>query len=138
MLFLHGIRGTMQNESFPCSMGNNFNETLNNTIHLSDVVMAGRIISVKEGEFGTFSAVVSYFYAYKSDQYLQRRALWRAEVTNFITRPAAGQLGIFFLFRQPNLELSLFCVTLSSLLKEVYEEDYEEIIDSINALGASE
>ena len=105
-----------------CLMGNNSNETLKNTIHLSDVVLAGRIIKVNEGEFGTYSAVLSYYYSYKSDSFLQLRAYGSAKVINFATSPTIGQFGNFFLFREPNMQLSLFCMSLTNPANEDYEK----------------
>ncbi len=124
-----------------CYRGNNYNETLDNTIHLSDVVLAGRIISLKEGEFETHSAVVSYYYAYKSDGLLRSRAISRVKVSNFAFAekpPAVGELGMFFLFREPNMQLSLFCMSLINMLvPNDNEEEYQETVQHIFDLGSS-
>lgn len=134
VLILQGLGANA--EPFRCYAGSN-NETLENTIHLSDVVLAGRIVSVSEGEFGTYSAVVSYYYSYKHDGLMQKRFFWYTSVNNFIVPPQVGQLGMFFLFRDPSMRLSLSCMTpLDRLLND--GEGYQEAIDFINEIGSSE
>ena len=113
------------------------NETLADTIRLSDVILAGRIVSVKRGEFGTHSAVVSYFIAYKDDGFLQQMYYGSVTVTNFIPEPPDGQLGLFFLFRAPSMQLSHFCTVSWIALNSVKDTNYEEILQSIEEVVAS-
>lgn len=137
VLLLQGIGANIQ-VPLPCYRGDNNNATLDNTIHLSDVVLSGRILSAEEGEFGTHSAVISYIYSYKSDGLLQRRALWRTKVTNFVPAPPIGQLSMFFLSREPSLQLSLFCMTSINTLREYNPElSNEAIIKHIVEVGTS-
>lgn len=136
-MLLHKVGGAAK-PSLPCYRGDNYNETLDNTIHLSDVVLAGRIVSVEKGEFGTHSATVSYYYSYKSDGLLRRIVLWRTEVTNFVPAPQVGMLGIFFLFREPNMQLSLFCMaSIPTLVEYSQGMSYEAILGHISEVGAS-
>ena len=126
------LLGANAADAFQCYAGNS-NETLENTVHLSDVVLAGRIVSVSEGEFGTHSAVVSYYYSYKHDGLMHKKFFWHITVHNIIFYPQVGQLGIFFLFRDPSMKMSLFCMTPVNMV-----ENYQEVIDSINEIGSSE
>ena len=136
LLLLQGIK--TKSNPLPCYRGDNSNATLDGTVHLSDVVLAGRIVSVENDEFDTHSAVISYYYSYKSDGLLQRRALWRVKVYNFVPAPEVGQLGMFFLFREPNMQLSLFCMTqISTLMDYNPGVSYEAIIRHINEVGTS-
>lgn len=137
VLLLRGLGADPQ--VLPCyrSGGENVNFTLDDTIHLSDVVVSGRIVTVKRGEFETHTAGVSYYYAYKSDGLLLRRFFWSTAVTNFSPAPQVGQLGIFFLFREPSLQLALFCMTPIEMLHQSSEGSYQEIVDRINEVGSS-
>ena len=134
-------------DPLPCYRGDNFNETLDNTIHMSDVILAGRIISEEKGEFATYSATVSYYYSCKSDELLHKNALSHSKVTNFASSPGTGMLGIFFLVREPSMQLSLLCMTsmnmlMQNMLIQNREENYQEenhqaVIKHIVAVGAS-
>ncbi len=120
-----------------CYRGDNFNQTLDNTIHLSDVILAGRIVSVEKGEFGTYSATVSYYYSYKSDEFLLKGAFSQSKVTNFVVSPKTGMIGIFFLVREPSMQLSLLCMTSVNLLMQNSEVSYQMVIKHIIAVGTS-
>lgn len=124
-------------DTLPCHSGDNFNQTLDDTIHISDVIITGRIVSVEMGEFGTYSATVSYYYSYKSDEFLLKKAFFQSKVTNFVVSPRTGMIGIFFLVRQPSMQLSLVCMTSVSLLIQSSEESYQMLIRHIIAVGAS-
>lgn len=147
VLLLRGLEADSNSNSIlqislPCYRGDNYNSTLDNTIHLSDVILAGRIISLEKGEFDTYTAAISYYYSYKNDGLLQRRALWRAKVTNFAPAPELGQLGMFFLFREPSMQLSLFCMTTINALKSLTkgrstEDSYQAVIKHIISVGKS-
>lgn len=115
----------------------NVNLSLDDTIHLSDVVLSGRIVAVAKGEFDTHTAVVSYYYSYKNDGLLPRRLFWSTSVTNFSPAPQLGQLGMFFLFREPNMQLALFCTTPIEMFLQSTEGSYQEIVDHINEVGLS-
>lgn len=134
VLILQGIGANI----LPCYSGDNNNATLDNTIHLSDVVLVGRIVSLEEGEFGTHSAVISYYNTYKSDGLLLRVVLWRTKVTNFVPAPSLGQLGTFFLTREPNMQLALFCMTSIPMLMEYNPKvSYKATIEHIKEVGTS-
>lgn len=120
LLLQQGTGANIFNAAVPCYLGDNGNATLEQTIHLSDVVLAGRIWSEEEGKFGTHNAVISYYIAYKRDRLLRRVALSRTRVINFPEAPDVGQLGLYFLFRDPSLQLALFCMTSLSAMKEYY------------------
>lgn len=134
VLMLQGLGANA--DPFRCYAGNNSNQTLENTIHLSDVVFAGRIMSVAEGEFGTHSAVVSYYYSYKHDGLMYNTSFWHTTVNNFVVPPQVGLLGMFFLFRDPSVQLSLFCMTPLHILVGT-GEGYQEVIRFINEIGSS-
>lgn len=115
LLLLQGNRVYMQAATLSCVMGEpNFtNHALDTMIHYSDVVMVGRVTSTGEGEFGAYTAVLSYYFAYKSDGFLHRRVVWYTRIVDFTSLPAVGQLGIFFLIRHPStMQLSLLCMSI--------------------------
>lgn len=132
------LRGA-DSQVFPCygTGGLDVNLSLEDTIHLSDVVLLGRIVAVKEGEFGTHTAVVSYYYSYKNDGLLPKRLFWSTSVKNFSPAPKVGQLGMFFLFREPSMQLALFCTTPIRTLLETAEGGFQEIVNYINQVGSS-
>lgn len=95
--------------------------SLDDAIHLSDVVVTGKVLSVREGENGICEVVIGFYYAYKRDGLLQQRA--------FGTMPAAAGFdpqkrmdgtGFLFLVREPSGRLVVQCVaTLEALEEEV-------------------
>lgn len=120
------------------SGGQNVNQTLENTIHLSDAVLTGRIVSVEKGKFGTHSAVVSYSRAYKDDGFLQKPFFSYTTVTNFVSAPVIGQFQVFFLLREPSMLLSLLCATPVYMLLQDYEEgSFQEIVEHISEVASS-
>ena len=124
-------------EPLPCYIGDNFNQTLDNTIHLSDVILAGRIVTKEKGDLGTYSAEVSYHYSYKSDEFLLIKALSHSKVTNFASPPPTWTLGIFFLVREPSMQLALFCMTPVDILMQNTEGSYQNVIKHIIDVGSS-
>ena len=126
----------------PCEGGSNRLLELEELVHISDVVMYGVVLSstITQDEFGTFRASVSYYYAYKNDPLLFRRFLASVDVTNFPKRPS-GENSFFFLVRQPNAELSLYCKAtlgdLDSSLQTAYS-GLEEILDKVQEVAKGE
>jgi hypothetical protein len=126
----------------PCEGGSNRLLQLEELVHFSDVVMYGVVLSntITQDEFGTFRASVSYYYAYKNDPLLYRRGLAAVDVIDFPKRPS-GENSLFFLVRQPNAELSLYCkATLGDLdtsLQTVYNGLYE-IIEEVQEVAKGE
>ena len=117
LLLLQGNQVYMQVANLSCTMGDmSFeNSTLDLMIHSSDVVMSGRVRSAEEGEFGAYSAVVSYYFAYKTDGLLLRRTAWYTRIVDFVRLPSVGQVGIFFLIRHHTMQLSLLCMSTEKL-----------------------
>lgn len=122
----------------PCytSRGQDVNLPLKSIIHLSDVVVLGRIVAVERGEFNTYTAVVSYYYSYKTDGLLAKAFFSSTTVANFILAPQEGQLGFFFMHREPTMQLVSFC---STPVEEMSRSNvgYQEIVDHINEVGSS-
>jgi hypothetical protein len=122
-------------QELPCysSGGEDINLPLDQIIQLADVVLLGRIVAAGEGEFETHSAVLSYYYSYKSDGLLPRKFFWSTSVANYVLAPQKGQLGVFFLFREPSMQLASFCTTpIGALLQSSVE-----ILDYIEGVGLS-
>ena len=122
----------------PCynSTGRDVNLPLDSIIHFSDVVLLGRIVAVEDGEFGTYTAVVSYYYSYKSDGLLPQTFFSSTSVANFILAPQRGQLGFFFTHREPTMQLTSFCITPVGEMTG-NSVGYQEIVDHINEVGSS-
>lgn len=83
---------------------------------LTDVVVSGNVVSSSAGDFSTKSAKVSFYYAYKHDGQLQRLGFDTLMVTNFNFDPMetdhiGSYMYIFFLVREGNAGLSLFCMS---------------------------
>lgn len=112
----------------PCEGGSNRLLQLEELIHISDVVMYGLVSTetISQDEFGTFSASVSYYFAYKRDRLLARRGLATVNVVNFPERPG-GESSFFFLVRQPNTELSLYCMSTLGALDRTHETQYTDL-----------
>lgn len=124
LLLLHGNPVYMQVANLSCFMGDaNFNNSaLDSMIHYSDVVMVGRASSAEEGEFGAYTVDVSYYFAYKTDGFLPKRIQGYTSIVDFISPPAVGQLGMFFLIRhQSTMQLSLLCMSTDELNKETIQ-----------------
>lgn len=137
LLFLEGIGASDSTAApaavyVPCEGGSNRLLQLEELVHFSDVVMYGVVLSntITQDEFGTFRASISYYYAYKNDSLLYRRGLASVDVSDFPERPSE-ESSLFFLVRQPNAELSLYCKStlseLNSSLQTVYDGLYELI-----------
>ena len=95
----------------------NLTLSLEEAIHLSDIVMTGRAIGqLEEGERGTLKGRVSYYFAYKNDTQLRRLWLGSADVNNFHSAEKTGEIALFFLFREPNGALALQCMSPFSML----------------------
>lgn len=126
----------------PCEGGSNRLLELEELVHISDLVMYGVVLSntITQDEFGTFRAKVSYYFAYKYDPLLYIRGLAGVDVTNFPKRPS-GENSFFFLVREPNAELSIYCqATLGNLdrsLEGVYS-GLHEIIEKLKEVAAGE
>lgn len=83
---------------------------LDNVIHVSDIVLTGKIDTVRrEDNGGTMTANVSYFYAYKRDREFPK-ASGATEVHNFAIDSRGGVVvHVFFLVREPQGRLALLC-----------------------------
>ena len=122
----------------PCISRTDMNLTLDDMIHMSDVVLSGRILSSSAltGDFGTNKAQVSYYYAYKSDNLLRRRALGHVQVENFSFLPRSGRSGLFFLVREPSFHLALYCMADLRGLSQLH--DLARVLEHINEVSLSE
>lgn len=119
VLLVRGNLVQMKPPSISCSLGETgfLNSSLVELIRYSDVVLAGRVIDTERGEFGGSNAIVSYFFAYKTDGLLIRRLVWYTTVVGFSSPPPRGQLNLFFLMRQPTtMTLSLLCMSNNSAI----------------------
>lgn len=95
----------------------NLTLSLEEAIHVSDIVMTGRAIGpLEEGERGTLKGRVSYYFAYKNDTQLHRLWLGSTDVNNFHSAEKTGEIALFFLFREPNGALALQCMSPFSML----------------------
>ena len=126
----------------PCKGGSNRLLQLEELVHISDIVVYGVVLSntITEDEFGTFKASVSYYYAYKNDPLLYRRGLFSVDVLDFPERPS-GESSLFFLIRQPNTELSLYCMSTLSELDSSHQTVYDnlfEIVEKVKEVATGE
>ena len=90
---------------------------LDDAIHLSDVVVSGKIMSVTGANEGAREASIAFYYAYKRDPYLHRRAFSTLRtLAGFDPQEHLDGTGFFFLTREPSGMLAVQCVsTLSGL-----------------------
>lgn len=126
----------------PCEGGSNRLLQLEELIHISDVVMYGVVLAntITPDEFGTFRASISYYYAYKNDPLLYKLGLSSVDVLDFPKRPS-GENSLFFLVRQPNAELSLYCKATLSELDNSLRSEYSglfEIIEKVKEVATGE
>ena len=139
---IHVCSGNSTAVYVPCKGGLNRLLQLEEMIHISDVVVNGVVSTgtIRQDEFGTFSASVSYYFAYKNDRLLARRGLASVNVVNFQERPG-GESSFFFLVRQPNTELSLYCMSPLSQLDKSHEAQYSslyEVVEKVKEIAAGE
>ena len=112
--------------------------SLDDAIHVSDVVFTGRILAMREGSRGTLTATVSYYFAYKRDQYLRKPGFGLTDVENFATSHAhmSGESGLFFLVREPSRKLALHCIAPLLSPQEMGPfENILEALDHVNKVG---
>ena len=123
----------------PCEGGSNRLLELEELVHISDVVMSGVVLSntITQDEFGTLRATVSYYFAFKYDPLLYRRGLASVDVTNFPKRPS-DENSLFFLVREPNAELSIYCQATLSNLDSYLEGGLYEIIEKVKEVATGE
>lgn len=82
--------------------------TLEEAVHISDVVIMGRIVELKEGMRGRMNATLSLMAAYKGGNF---RFLSLVEkVTNF-EKDSSRDMSLFFLVEEPSGNLALQCMT---------------------------
>ena len=115
--------------------------SLDDAIHISDVVLTGRVAEMREEEGGTHTAVVVYYFAYKSDRFLFRLGLGRIAVKNFASGDVERGSALFFLVREPNRDLALQCMSPLRSLSLANELGFSNILDALNyvrTVGASE
>lgn len=141
ILFIDVVRSSESAAVYvPCEGGTTRLLELDELVHISDVVMNGVVVSslTREDEFGTFQSSVSYYYAYKKDRLLYRAGLSSVDVVDFPARPSA-ESSIFFLIRQPNAALSVYCQSRLSALVKSHETAYSglfEIVERVREVAA--
>ena len=125
------LQGAPANSQVLCDRpgSDSVNDTLENLIHLSDVVLPGLIGSAGSGEYGTYSARIYYTYLYKNDGLMAREFFGVTTVKNFMVAPRTGQASIFFLLREPSMRLALFCIIPYRQLTGDLEETLEHILE---------
>ena len=121
--------------------------SLDDAIHLSDVVVTGRIFSVRGGENGISEVVISFYYAYKRDGHLQRQAFSKMlAAAGFDPREHLDGTGFFFLVREPSGRLVLQCVATLEALEQVMRgsaagakvDSPVALLDHVNEIAAGE
>ena len=119
----------------------NLRLSLDDAIHVSDVVLTGKITTMRDGIGATKTAAVSYYYAYKSDQYMGRRGLGRTEVQNVMADASMGEPAVFFLVREPSLILALQCMAPITALTSPQSSEFRSVAEALNriqSVGKSE
>ena len=143
LLLLEGIGADNSTAVYvPCEGGSNRLLQLDELVHISDVVMNGVVLtsSITQDKFGTLKAAVSYYFAYKNDSLLSRRGLASVYVVDFQERPS-GESSIFFLVREPNMDLSVYCMSTLSEISRSHESVYEglfEIVERVREVAAGQ
>lgn len=121
--------------------------SLDDAIHLSDVVVTGRVISVRKGENGISKVNISFYYAYKRDNRLQRQAFSMMQAAaGFDPQERMDGTGFFFLVREPSGDLVLQCVGTLEALEEalrtrsssVEADSPVALLDHVNEVAKSE
>ena len=144
MLCFEGARSSESTAIYvPCEGGSKRLLELEELIHISDVVMNGVVLTnlITEDEFGTFKASVSYYYAYKNDRLLSRLGLSSIEVVDFPAQTTVSETSLFFLIRQPNADLSLYCMSRLSVLLRSHENVYPtltHLMEKVKDIAAGE
>ena len=94
-----------------------------------------------EGDWGTHTAAITYYYAYKSNRFLSRLGFGRIEVKNFQSAVAMGEGALFFLTREPSKDLVLPCMAPLSELSEPRKMGFSsmyEVLELVRIVGESE
>ena len=115
--------------------------SLDDSIHISDVVLTGRVTEMRKGDWGTHTAAITYYYAYKSDRFLVRLGFGRIEVKNFPSAVAMREGALFFLTREPNKDLALLCMAPLSALSAPREMGFSnmyEVLERVRTVGEGE
>lgn len=110
--------------------------SLDDMIHISDVVLTGRTGTAVTGDYGTNKVHVSYYYSYKSDNLLLKRALGNIQVENFPFLPSPGSSALFFLVREPSFQLALYC--MAPLRDLAQQRDLSAVLDHVREVASSE
>ena len=115
--------------------------SLDDSIHISDVVLTGRVTEMSKGDWGTHTAAITYYFAYKSDRFLVRLGFGRIEVKNFPSAVAMREGALFFLTREPNKDLALLCMAPLSALSAPREMGFSnmyEVLERVRTVGEGE
>ena len=115
--------------------------SLDDSIHISDVVLTGRVTEMRKGDWGTHTAAITYYFAYKSDRFLVRLGFGRIEVKNFPSAVAMREGALFFLTREPNKDLALLCMAPLSALSAPREMGFSnmyEVLERVRTVGEGE
>ena len=101
-------------------------------------------MSSRPGEFGTYTARVSYSYAYKHDGQLSRPSWTSIDIVNFPFDPTKPQYdggnAVFFLIRQQNTDLALYCMSSLKALRSNYDDRFAHVsnlLSNIRKIGTS-
>lgn len=107
----------------------------------ADIVLLGHVFSSKPGEFGLYIATVSYSYAYKHDRQLARYSWTKTDVI-FPFNPTEPEYenAVFFLIRQQNMDLALYCMTSLEILQSDNADRFGrvgDVVSHIRKIGTS-
>lgn len=132
------VAGSVSGYMHMSCVNRNLRLSLDDAIHISDVVFTGKITTMRNGIGTTKTATVTYYYAYKSDQHMPRRGLGRAEVQNVMANASMGESTVFFLVREPSLILALQCMAPVAALRNTEFRDVVRALNRIQTVGKSE
>lgn len=104
--------------------------SMEQAMHVSDVVMMGRIVSLREGLRGTMNATISSIITYKgrNSQFLTMVH----HVTNF-EKDSSREMALFFLAVEPAGNLALQCMSTLLALNSV--SDLRILLDFVRDMG---
>ncbi len=112
------------------------NLLLDDVIHISDVVLTGKITAMREEDnHATKTATIAYYYAYKRDREFRKAAGGIVEVSNFVTdsKQHVGLGLLFFLVREPQGQLALLCMApLDALLTSDHSENFQNALEALD------
>lgn len=104
-------------------------------MRVSDVVMMGKVVDIREGLRGTMNATIAAMYTYKGTVRFLTQV---GQVTNFDREVDRDRMALFFLVKEPAGNLALQCMSPLPSLNGDGGNTLMDILDFVYELGDSE